>query len=92
MTNGNVASMTNGSVGAVGSAKGVSGRTLTVDYKGGQQKVVVPANVPVVMLEAGTAALLVPGAHIFTRATKGPDGRLMTTSVAVGIKGTVPPM
>lgn len=92
MTNGNVSSMTNGSVGKVGSAKGVAGRTLTVDYKGGTQQVVVPFNVPIVMLAPGTPAALVPGAKLFTRAMKGSDGTLVTKQIAVGVNGTTPPM
>lgn len=92
MTNGNVRSMTNGTIGTVGNVKGSSGRTLTVNYKGGEKKVIVPTGIPIVELAAGPAALLVPGAHIFTRAIKGTDGRLTTTSIAVGVKGVVPPM
>ncbi len=89
---GPTSTMTNGNVGKVGTIKHHAGRTLTVDYKGGTQEVVVPANVPIVALAEGSPAQLVPGAHVFTRVMRGPDGKLATNQVAVGIGGVVPPM
>ena len=87
-------SMTNGNVGAVktGGLAGKSGRTLTVDYKGGQQTVYVPASVPIVMFAAGTMANLVPGATVFSFAQRLDDGKLAGNSLVVGINGAVPPM
>lgn len=89
---GATSTMTNGNVGKVGTIRHHSGRTLTVDYKGGTQQVVVPANVPVVAFAEGSAAQLVPGAHIFAFTMRTPDGRLATNQVAVGVGGVVPPM
>ncbi len=89
---GPTSTMTNGNVGKVGTIRHHSGRTLTVDYKGGTQQVVVPANVPVVAFADGTAAQLVPGAHIFAFTMRTPDGKLATNQVAVGVGGVVPPM
>lgn len=87
-------SMTNGNVGAVkiGEFSGAKGRTLTVDYKGGQQKVFVPASVPIVAFAPGTMANVVKGAAVFLFAKKLPDGTLATDRLVVGINGTVPPM
>jgi len=82
-------SMTNGDVGSV---KGSRGRTIMVNYKGGQQQVYVPKSVPIVAFADGTLAQLVPGAHLFAFTKKLPDGRLATNQVAVGVNGVVPPM
>ncbi len=85
-------SMTNGNVAKVGTIKHHAGRTLTVEYKGGSQQVVVPANVPVVAFAEGSTAQLVPGAHIFAVTTKTADGKLAASQLAVGVGGVVPPM
>jgi hypothetical protein len=73
MTNGTVATgkphstMTNATVGA---ASGTAQKTITMNYKGGSRKLVVPANAPVVKIAPGTSALLVKGASVFVIATK----------------------
>ena len=85
-------SMTNGNVATVGKGKAGKGRTLVVDYKGGQQTVVVPANVPIVAFAPATLALVKPGAHVFAITTPGTGGALAAASLAVGVDGTVPPM
>ena len=89
---GPTSTMTNGNVGKVGTIKHHAGRTLTVDYKGGTQEIVVPARVPIVAFAEGTPAQLVPGAHIFAFTMRTPDGKLATNQVAVGVGGVVPPM
>lgn len=89
---GSTSTMTNGNVAKVGTIKHHAGRTLTVDYKGGTQSIVVPANVPIVAFAEGTMAQLVAGARIFAITTKTADGRLAANQVAVGIGGVVPPM
>ena len=89
---GPASTMTNGNVGKVGTIKHHAGRTLTVDYKGGTQEIVVPARVPIVAFAEGSAAQLVPGAHIFAFTMRTPDGKLATNQVAVGVGGVVPPM
>ncbi len=82
-------SMTNGTIGSV---VGTNGRTMTVDYKGGQKKLMVPDDVPVVDLEPGTKALLKPGAHVVAFGPKGPDGSVDAKRIIIGEDGTVPPM
>jgi hypothetical protein len=81
--------MTNGSVGSVVMA---DGRTLTVNYGKGEQKIVVPDNVPVVTPGPGDTAMLTPGSHVVVFARKADDGALSAGSVAVGKDGVVPPM
>ncbi len=81
--------MTNGTVGDV---TGTVGRTLKVSYKGGEQTIVVPPDAPVVMFEPGSAALLVPKAHVIVFANQAADGKLSATRIIVGKDGLVPPM
>ena len=82
MTNGNVAD-----VKAVG-----KDHMLTVQYKGGEQKVLVPGNAKVVLFAPGEHSALKKGAHIFSVTQRQPDGSLTAARVNVGVKGTVPPM
>ncbi len=82
-------SMTNGTIGSV---VGTSGRTMTVDYKGGQKKLLVPDDVPVVDLEPGSKSLLKPGAHVVAFGPRGADGSVDAKRIIVGEDGTVPPM
>ena len=82
-------SMTNGTIGSV---VGTSGRTMTVDYKGGQKKLLVPDDVPVVDLEPGSRALLKLGAHVVAFGPKGSDGSVDAKRIIIGEDGTVPPM
>ena len=82
-------SMTNGTVGDLVVS---NGRTITVKYKNGEKKIVVPDDVPVVNLEMGDRSLLVPGAHIVLFAKKDTDGSLSALFISAGEKGVVPPM
>lgn len=82
MTNANVASVT--SVG--------KDRVMTVQYKGGEKKVLVPADAAVVAFTPADKTELKPGAQIFVVAQKQADGSLAAARVNVGLKGQVPPM
>ncbi len=81
--------MTNGTVGDV---VGAAGRTLTVDYKGGEKTVTVPPDTPIVGLEPTDSGLLVTGAHVILFGSKQADGRVVATRILVGKNGLVPPM
>ena len=81
--------MTNGTVGTV---TGSAGRQLTVKYRGGEQTVVVPPEAPIVSYQPGSAADLVPGAHVIIAAAPSTDGMLRATRIAVGKDGMTPPM
>jgi len=85
----NANTMTNG---VVGKLDNTHGRTLTVDYKGGEKQVVVPDDVPVVMLAPGDRSLLKPGVHVVVVSAKGADGALTANAVLAGENGVVPPM
>jgi hypothetical protein len=67
-----------------------NGKELTLEYKGGSQKVVVPANIPMFTTEPGDKSLLKKGAHIFTAARPGPDGNLSTARITVEKDGVRP--
>ena len=82
-------SMTNGSVGDLVVS---NGRVLTVNYKGGQQKILVPEDVPIVNLEPGDRSLLKVGVKIVTFVTQGADGTLTAQSISAGKDGVTPPM
>ena len=85
-------SMTNGNVRTVGKPRHGKGRELIVDYKGGQQTVVVPLNVPIVAFAAGSLADVKPGTHVFAVTRTGADGMAATNQLVVGANGSTPPM
>jgi hypothetical protein len=83
--------MTNAAVAT--SVVGVDGHTITVKYKDGEKKVIVPPDTPIVVYEPGNKDELKPGAPIFIfRAAKQTDGSLTTPAINVGRGGVVPPM
>lgn len=82
--------MTNGAVsGAV--VTGVDGMTIMVKYKGGEKKIIVPPNAPIVRYEIGGQGDLKPGARFTVlAATRKPDGTLEASRINVGRDGVVP--
>ena len=82
--------MTNANVAQVVSA--VDGRTLTLKYKGGEKKISVPAEAPIVTFVHGEKSDLKPGAKVFVIAFKRPDGSLEGRAWRVGRDGLTPPM
>jgi hypothetical protein len=82
--------MTNGNVEQ--SSASSDGQVLTLKYKDGEKKILVPADTPIVTYVTGEVSELKPGAPIFiSAATKQPDGTLKTPRVNVG-RGVAPPM
>ena len=82
MTNANVANVT--SMG--------KDRVLTVQYKGGEKKVLVPEKAVIVSFTPADRSELKPGVQVFVNAQRQPDGSLTAARVNVGLKGQVPPM
>jgi hypothetical protein len=82
-------SMTNGTVGDLVVS---NGRTLTVKYKGGEQKILVPEDVPIVNLEPGDRSLLKPGVKVVLFASQGADGKITAQAISAGKDGVTPPM
>lgn len=82
--------MTNANVEAT--VASTDGQVLTLKYKDGEKKVIVPDGTPIVAYAPGDASDMKPGAKIFVGgAKKLPDGTLETARVSVG-KGAAPPM
>ena len=72
---------------------GVDGDTITVKYKDGEKKVIVPPNTPVVAFAPGNMDDIKPGAMmIIMAAQKQPDGSYLAPAINVGRAGAAPPM
>jgi hypothetical protein len=82
--------MTNATV--TNAVKNVKGQVLTLKYKDGEKQITVPKNAPIVTFVPAQMGDIKPGAGVFVNATKQADGSLTAPRVAVGLKGTVPPM
>ena len=83
--------MTNATVAQT--VKGTDGQNITVKYKDGEKKVLVPPGTPIVTFVAGDKAELKAGAKIIIfGAVKKDDGTLEANRVNVGRDGITPPM
>ena len=70
---------------------GVDGQVVTVKYKGGEKKIVVPPDAVILAYSVGDRSELKPGAHVsLIRAVKQPDGSLAADRVNVGRGDVVP--
>jgi hypothetical protein len=73
--------------------KGTDGQNITVKYKDGEKKVVVPPETPIVTFVASDKSEVKPGAKlIIFGAAKKDDGTLEANRVNVGRDGVTPPM
>jgi hypothetical protein len=82
--------MTNGTV--TGAVTATAGRELSLSFKGGDNKIVVPAGVPIVTFAPAERSDLKPGAPVMFGATKNAAGKLAAGRVTVGKDGVAPPM
>ena len=82
-------SMTNGAVGALA---GTQGRTMTVNYKGGDKQIDVPDDTPIVAMEPADKSVIKNGAHVLVLGNKGADGTVSAAALVVGVNGVTPPM
>src|SRR5437773_10653337 len=82
MTNANVAGVVNMA----------NDRVMTVQYKGGEKKILVSSDTVVVTYAPVDKGELKPGAPVFVVSQKQPDGSLSAARVNVGMNGQVPPM
>ncbi len=83
-------SMTNANVDAVVDVN--DGKALVLSYKGGNQKIIVPLDVPIVTFIPADKSLLTAGAKILVIAQKSDDGNLTALRISVGKDGMKPPM
>jgi len=69
------------------------GRVMTIQYKGGEQKILVTPRTVVVNFEPSSRAELKPGAPVFINAAeRQADGSYTAPRVNVGLHGQIPPM
>ena len=81
--------MTNANI--VQQAKVTGGNEITMKYKDGEKKILVPAKTPVVKFDPGTMVDLKKGEHIFTIAKMEGEGKYSTGRVSVSKGGVRPP-
>jgi Domain of unknown function (DUF5666) len=77
MTNANVETVEDVAV------QNVKGRMLTLKYKGGEIKVLVPADTPVVKRIVGDRRLLTPGSTISASGPRADDGAIVASQITV---------
>lgn len=82
--------MTNGTASAT--VQSVDGPTLTISYKGGDKKLVIPADARVISYAAAAKTDLKPGAAVLITAAKQADGTLTSAVVTVSTNGVPLPM
>jgi hypothetical protein len=82
--------MTNANVEAVVAATGK--RELTLKYKDGEQKILVPEGIPLARSVPGSRADLVVGEYVFVAAQAFPDGKMTALRIQVSKDGVKPPM
>jgi len=81
------ATMTNANLAGV--ARSTSGQEITLQYKDGEQKIVVPKGTPVLTFTPGDRSALKKGETIFTMARE-QDGKLTTQRIQVSKDGVKP--
>jgi hypothetical protein len=82
MTNANVENVEDVAV------ENIKGRMLTLKYRGGEIKVLVPPDAPVVKRILGDRSLLKPGATVSVQASQGVDGSITATQITVRAAAT----
>lgn len=80
--------MTNAIIG--GMVQASKGRELTLEYKGGSQKVFVPEDIPIFTALPGDRSMLVKGAYVVIGAQVAPDGTLSAAGGTVSKDGVRP--
>ena len=80
--------MTNANLTAVVQSAG--GNEITLKYKDGEQKIIVPPGTPIVAFDSGERSALKPGETIFTIARVEADGKLVSQRVQVSKDGVKP--
>jgi hypothetical protein len=81
MTNANVARVEDVAV------QDIKGRLMTLQHKGGEVKVFVPPDIPIVKRAIADRTLLKPGAEVSIQATHGADNSLTASQITVRASG-----
>jgi hypothetical protein len=82
--------MTNATI--ANKVQSTDGQTVTVTYKGGEKKITIPPNVPIVALVPADKSDIKSGATVFVPTEKQADGTLLSGAILFGKDGVVPPM
>jgi hypothetical protein len=80
--------MTNANL--TGVAKATGGQEITLQYKDGSQKILVPPGTPIVTFLPGDKSALKPGETIFTSARVEADGKMSVQRIQVSKDGVRP--
>lgn len=72
--------------------KAANGQELTLEYKGGTQKILVPDGIPVVTAVPADRSLLQPGVYVFISARVAADGSMTAARIQASKDGIRPPM
>jgi hypothetical protein len=83
--------MTNATVSAVAEVQAARGNELTLTYPGGEQRILVPAGIPIVMAVDSDRSVVVPGQYAYIAVTSAADGKLTATRLQVTKDGVRPP-
>jgi len=81
--------MTNANLEGIAQASG--GNEITMNWKGGSQKILVPPGTPIVAFVPGSRADLKRGETIWTSARQEADGKLLSQRINVSKDGVKPP-
>jgi len=81
MTNANIASV----------VKSADGEVLTLEYKGGSQKIIVPSGTPIVTTTKADRSYLKPGEYVFIAASVDDAGKATALRIQVSKDGVKPP-
>jgi hypothetical protein len=81
MTNANIASV----------VKSAGGDELTLEYKGGSQKILVPPGTPIVTTTKADRSYLKPGEYVFVAASVNGGGKATALRIQVSKDGVKPP-
>ena len=81
MTNANIASV----------VKSAGGDELTLEYKGGSQKILVPPGTPIVTTSKADRSSLTPGEYVFLAASVDEGGKMTALRIQVSKDGVKPP-
>ena len=68
------------------------GRMMMLRYQGGEVKVFVPPDIPLVRRAPGNREMLKPGAEVTIRATQAPDGSMSAAEITIRTGGSRPPV
>jgi hypothetical protein len=83
-------SMTNANVDAIANSR--HGKELTLSYKDGSQKIVIPPDTPIISFKTADRSVLKVGIQVFCIAQRAANGSLTALHVSVGENGMKPPM